>query len=33
MTDVEIEIENAAIAKEYKELLKISYTTLTQDDK
>lgn len=33
MTDVEIEKENAAIAKEYKELLKISYRLLTDEDK
>jgi GTP pyrophosphokinase len=33
MTDVEIEKENAAIAKAYKELLKISYRILTKDDK
>ena len=33
MTDVEIEKENAAIAKEYKELLKISYRTLSGADK
>ncbi|MBT8287028.1 MAG: HD domain-containing protein, partial [Bacteroidia bacterium] len=33
MTEVEIERENAAIAKAYKELLKISYRTLTDDDK
>ena len=33
MTEVEIEKENAAIAKEYKELLKISYRTLSTDDK
>ena len=33
MTDVEIERENTAIAKEYKELLKISYRTLSNDDK
>jgi GTP pyrophosphokinase len=33
MTDVEIEKENAAIAKEYKELLKISYRLLTNEDK
>lgn len=33
MTEVEIEKENAAIAKEYKELLKVSYRTLTRDDK
>jgi GTP pyrophosphokinase len=33
MTDVDIEKENAAIAKEYKELLKISYRLLTNEDK
>jgi guanosine-3',5'-bis(diphosphate) 3'-pyrophosphohydrolase len=33
MTDVEIEKENAAIAKEYKQLLKISYRLLTVGDK
>jgi GTP pyrophosphokinase len=33
MTEIEIEKENAAIAKAYKELLKVSYTTLTDDDK
>jgi len=33
MTDVEIEKENAAIAKEYKELLKVSYRTLSKEDK
>jgi len=33
MTDAEIEQENKAIAREYKELLGISYQTLTQDDK
>ncbi|MCB0461482.1 MAG: RelA/SpoT family protein [Flavobacteriaceae bacterium] len=33
MTDVEIEKENAAIAKEYKELLQISYRMLTDEDK
>ncbi|OZV70059.1 RelA/SpoT family protein [Winogradskyella aurantia] len=33
MTQVEIEKENAAIAKAYKELLKVSYQTLTKDDK
>ncbi len=33
MTQVEIEQENAAIAKQYKELLKISYLTLSKDDK
>jgi GTP diphosphokinase / guanosine-3',5'-bis(diphosphate) 3'-diphosphatase len=33
MTEQEIEAENKAIAKEYKELLKISYQTLTEEDK
>lgn len=33
MTEVEIEKENKAIAQEYKELLRISYQTLTDDDK
>ncbi|NNK81615.1 MAG: bifunctional (p)ppGpp synthetase/guanosine-3',5'-bis(diphosphate) 3'-pyrophosphohydrolase [Flavobacteriaceae bacterium] len=33
MTEVEIEKENAAIAKEYKELLRISYQILSNDDK
>ena len=33
MTEIEIEAENKAIAKEYKELLRISYQTLTDDDK
>jgi len=33
MTDVEIEKENAAIAAEYRNLLKISYQSLTDDDK
>ena len=33
MTDVEIEKENAAIAKAYKELLKISYRILSAEDK
>lgn len=33
MTAVEIEKENAAIAKSYKELLKISYRTLSAEDK
>ncbi|WP_299127172.1 RelA/SpoT family protein [uncultured Winogradskyella sp.] len=33
MTDVEIEKENAEIAKAYKELLRVSYQTLTKDDK
>ncbi|MGA1226895.1 MAG: RelA/SpoT family protein [Tamlana sp.] len=33
MTEEAIEKENAAIAKAYKELLKVSYTTLSEDDK
>jgi GTP pyrophosphokinase len=33
MTEVEIEKENADIAKAYKKLLKVSYQTLTVDDK
>ncbi|MCK5402237.1 MAG: bifunctional (p)ppGpp synthetase/guanosine-3',5'-bis(diphosphate) 3'-pyrophosphohydrolase [Flavobacteriaceae bacterium] len=33
MTDVDIEKENAAIAKQYKELLKVSYRTLSAKDK
>jgi len=33
MTEVEIEKENAAIAKAYKELLKVSYRTLSAKDK
>ena len=33
MTEDEIATENAAIAKEYKELLKISYRTLSAKDK
>lgn len=33
MTDIEIEAENKAIAKEYKELLRISYQTLSAEDK
>ena len=33
MTEEDIEKENAAITKAYKELLKVSYTTLTNDDK
>ncbi|WP_066226214.1 RelA/SpoT family protein [Formosa haliotis] len=33
MTDAEIEQENARIAKAYKDLLKVSYRTLTDDDK
>jgi guanosine-3',5'-bis(diphosphate) 3'-pyrophosphohydrolase len=33
MTEPEIEAENKAIAQEYKELLRISYQTLSADDK
>ena len=33
MLDIDIEKENKAIAKEYKELLRISYQTLTPEDK
>ncbi|MCB0432362.1 MAG: bifunctional (p)ppGpp synthetase/guanosine-3',5'-bis(diphosphate) 3'-pyrophosphohydrolase, partial [Mangrovimonas sp.] len=33
MTEIDIEKENAAIAKAYKELLKVSYRTLSDDDK
>ena len=33
MTEEAIELENKAIAKAYKELLKVSYQTLTVDDK
>ena len=33
MTELEIEAENKAIAKEYKELLRISYQTLADEDK
>ena len=33
MTEEAIEKENAAIAKAYKQLLKVSYTTLSDDDK
>jgi guanosine-3',5'-bis(diphosphate) 3'-pyrophosphohydrolase len=33
MTEVDIEKENAAIAKQYKELLRISYQVLTREDK
>lgn len=33
MTEEDIEKENGAITKAYKELLKVSYTTLTNDDK
>jgi GTP diphosphokinase / guanosine-3',5'-bis(diphosphate) 3'-diphosphatase len=33
MTEIDIEQENKAIAKEYKELLRISYQTLSDEDK
>lgn len=33
MTEIEIEEENKALAREYKELLRISYQTLTSEDK
>ncbi len=33
MTEIDIEKENADIAKAYKHLLKVSYRTLTKDDK
>src|ERR1043165_5821928 len=33
MTEIDIEKENKAIAQEYKELLRISYQTLTPTDK
>ena len=33
MTEIDIEKENAAIAKAYKELLKVSYRTLSDEDK
>ena len=33
MTEAEIEKENKRIARQYKELLRISYQTLTDDDK
>jgi guanosine-3',5'-bis(diphosphate) 3'-pyrophosphohydrolase len=33
MTEIDIEKENKAIAQEYKELLRISYQTLSEDDK
>jgi len=33
MTEIDIEKENKAIAQEYKELLRISYQTLTSEDK
>jgi len=33
LSELEIIAENKAIAKEYKELLRISYQSLTKDDK
>ena len=33
MTEDELEKENTAIKKAYKELLKVSYRTLSSDDK
>ena len=33
MTEEAIELENKEIAKQYKKLLKISYRTLTKEDK
>src|SRR5690606_14414200 len=33
MTEQELEKENVAIAKAYKELLRVSYRTLTDEDK
>ncbi|TYB79597.1 RelA/SpoT family protein [Bizionia myxarmorum] len=33
MTEIDIEKENAAIAKAYRELLRVSYRTLTKEDK
>ena len=33
MTELELEEEKKALAREYKELLRISYQTLTADDK
>jgi GTP pyrophosphokinase len=33
MTELELEAENKALAQEYKELLRISYQTLTDEDK
>ncbi|WP_313805262.1 RelA/SpoT family protein [Flavobacterium sp.] len=33
MTEIDLEAENKAIAKEYKELLRISYQTLSEEDK
>ncbi len=33
MTEQELELENKAIAREYKELLSISYQTLDDEEK
>ncbi|MDQ7962199.1 HD domain-containing protein, partial [Flavobacterium lindanitolerans] len=33
MVEIDLEQENKAIAREYKELLRISYQTLSEDDK
>ena len=33
MTEADLEKENKNIARQYKELLRISYQTLTDDDK
>ena len=33
MTELELEAENKAIAQEYKELLRISYQTLSDEEK
>jgi hypothetical protein len=33
MTEIQLEEEKKALAREYKELLRISYQTLTDDDK
>jgi hypothetical protein len=33
MIEIDLEKENKAIAREYKELLRISYQTLTTEDK
>jgi GTP pyrophosphokinase len=33
MTEIDIEKENKAIAQEYKELLRISYQTLSEETK
>src|SRR5699024_5643494 len=33
MTEIDIEKENKAIARQYKELLKVSYQSLTNEDK